>query len=203
MRRGFEGGEISWCSEISRKYGISSLYSTTLIAILYFLVFSLPLNCSYSDYLTRAKWNETHPQESLHPACMWLSCIGGCGSMFSCMSSSSVCSELVGYSVREQFKGGENWRKYVTSHVCTHMYMYIHTWPTVLTTLSFLIFHRVGVIFAFFSNEQTFRSLENFQESINDVADTGVNYVNDTIRVSCTGAKKHVWLCQTTFIQML
>jgi ribose/xylose/arabinose/galactoside ABC-type transport system permease subunit len=47
-----------------------------------------------------------------------------------------------------------------------------------------MIFHRVGVVFAFFSNEQTFRSLENFQESVNEVADTGVNYINDTIRVS-------------------
>ena len=52
------------------------------------------------------------------------------------------------------------------------------------TILSFFTFHRVGVVFAFFSNEQTFHSLENFQESINEVADTGVNYVNDTVRVS-------------------
>ena len=47
-----------------------------------------------------------------------------------------------------------------------------------------MTFLRVGVIFAFFSNEQTFRSLENFQESINEVAGTGVNYVKDTVRVS-------------------
>ena len=42
----------------------------------------------------------------------------------------------------------------------------------------------VGVVFAFFSNEQTFRSLDNFQNSINTVADTGVNFINDTIIVS-------------------
>lgn len=47
--------------------------------------------------------------------------------------------------------------------------------------LLFTLLLLVGVIFAFFSNEQTFRSLENFQESINEVAGTGVNYVNDTI----------------------
>ena len=43
---------------------------------------------------------------------------------------------------------------------------------------------------AFFSNEQTFRSFDNFQTSINDVANTGVNYINDTIIVSHSSFQK-------------
>ena len=69
------------------------------------------------------------------------------------------------------------------------------------TILPFITFHRVGVVFAFFSNEQTFRSLEDFQGSINEVADTGVNYVNDTVRVSHNSCLTTVlWLGRISFM---
>ena len=59
--------------------------------------------------------------------------------------------------------------------------MLSHSAMNVLFPLSL---YSIGVVFAFFSNEQTFRSLDNFQDSINTVADTGVDFINDTITVS-------------------
>ena len=42
----------------------------------------------------------------------------------------------------------------------------------------------VGVILAFFSNEQTYRSLDNLQESVNNVTGTGANFISNTLTVS-------------------
>lgn len=39
------------------------------------------------------------------------------------------------------------------------------------------------MVLAFFSNQQTYDSVENAQEALNTVLDNGVNYVTDTIAV--------------------
>ena len=44
--------------------------------------------------------------------------------------------------------------------------------------------YSIGVVLAFVSNEQAYRSLDNFQESINTVTSTGAKFVNHTITVS-------------------
>jgi len=52
----------------------------------------------------------------------------------------------------------------------------------------------VGVVLAFFSNEQTYNSLDDAQVTINSVADVGVDYINDTLNVraaciaNCSGS---------------
>ena len=41
-----------------------------------------------------------------------------------------------------------------------------------------------AVVLAFFSNQQTFESVGNAQDTINSVVDNAVRYVNDTMDVS-------------------
>ncbi len=41
----------------------------------------------------------------------------------------------------------------------------------------------VGVVLAFFSNQQTYESVNNAQTTINSVFENGVDYVHDTIDV--------------------
>lgn len=42
----------------------------------------------------------------------------------------------------------------------------------------------IGVILAFFSNEQIYRSLDNSQDSIHTLTGPGANFINDTLTVS-------------------
>ena len=64
------------------------------------------------------------------------------------------------------------------------LWMYVVLFVCVLMSLNFS--HSVGVVLAFFSNEQTYNSLDDAQTTINAVADVGVNYINDTLNVSAT-----------------
>ena len=50
----------------------------------------------------------------------------------------------------------------------------------------------VGVILAFFSNEQSYRSLDDFQASLHTVTGTGADFVSHTITVSSYALHKIV-----------
>ena len=41
--------------------------------------------------------------------------------------------------------------------------------------------YRAAVVLAFFSNEQTFQSVENLRDTLNSVTGNAVNYLTDTV----------------------
>lgn len=46
-----------------------------------------------------------------------------------------------------------------------------------------VLYYSAGVVLAFFSNQQTFDSVENTQTTINRVVSVGTTYIDDTISV--------------------
>ena len=56
--------------------------------------------------------------------------------------------------------------------------------PLLSLSPPFSLSYSVAVVLSFFSNEQTYRSLENFQTSLNNVAAIASDYADDTLDVS-------------------
>lgn len=50
--------------------------------------------------------------------------------------------------------------------------------------LSSLPWYSVGVVLSFYSNEQSFDTIESLQDTVEEIIDTGVDYMNDFLSVS-------------------
>ena len=58
------------------------------------------------------------------------------------------------------------------------------------------------MVLSFYSNEQSFDTIESLQETVNEIIGTGVDYMNTFLSVSCVETIRRVYPCISVLDEM-